>query len=68
MQHDLEEAERAEEEVAAAAPRSQEAVIRAKRTRDSVAAPTPPYPAREQGVNSRSKRPGDDAFFKGSVV
>ena len=68
MQHELEEAERAEQEAAAAASRGQEAVNRAKRTRESVAVPTPPPRAREQGVNSRSKRPGDDAFLKGSVV
>ena len=36
--------------------------------RDSGAAPTPPPRAREQGVSSRSKRPGDDAFLKRSVV
>ena len=68
MQREIEEAERAEKEAVAATNRAQEAVCRAKRGADSGAAPTPPPQTHEQGLNSRSNRPGDAAFFEGSVV
>ena len=61
----VEAAERAEQEAAAAATRAQEVV---DRSRDSVAAATPPPPVRGESVNSRSERPGDDAFLDGSVT
>ena len=48
-------AERSEQEAALVTTRAQEAVTRAERARDSVAAATPLPPAREQGVNSRSE-------------
>ena len=50
-----------------ATTRAQTAVNRAERARDSVATATPPLPAREPGVNTRSERPGDAAFLDGSV-
>ena len=37
------------------------------RARDTVAAATPPPPARVQNVHSGSKRPGNDVFLDGSV-
>ena len=67
MQRDMGEAERAEKEAAVATSRAQEAVNRAERTRDSVAAATASPTVRNQGVNSRSERPGDADFLDGSV-
>ena len=64
----MEDAERAEQEAAAEITRAQEVVDRTARARDSVAAATPPPPARVQSVHSRSERPGDDAFLDGSVT
>lgn len=68
MQRELEEVERAGKATATTASRRREAVTRAKQTRKSDAAATPSPLSREQDVNSRSKRPGDDGFFKGCVV
>ena len=42
MQRDMEEAELVEKDAVVATTRAQKAVNQAKRTRDSVAAPTPP--------------------------
>ena len=64
----MEAAERAEQEAAAATTGAQEVVNRTVRARESVAAATPPSPARRQSVNSRSERPGDAAFLDGSVT
>ena len=64
----MEAAERAEQEAAAAITRAQEVVNRTVRARDSVAAATPPPPARVQSINSRSERPGDDPILDGSVT
>ena len=67
-QRKVQAAERAEQEAAAAITRAQVVVGWAARARDSVAAATPRPPARVQSVNSRSERPGDDAFLDGSVT
>ena len=64
----MEEAERAEQEAAAEITRAQEVVDRTARARGSVAAATPPPPARVQSDHSRSERPGDDVFLDGSVT
>ena len=64
----LEVAKRAEQEAATATTRAQEVGNRTVGARDSVAAATPPPPARGHRVNSRPERPGDDAFLNGSVT
>ena len=68
MQRDIAEAESTEREAAAAAAKAQHALDRDIWTAASGAAATPSPLAREQGINSRSKRPGDDAFWTGNVA
>lgn len=67
LQRDLEGAKPANKEAAAASSRYLEAVARANRVRGLAAAPIPSL-VREQGVTSWSRRPGDAAFFKCSVL
>ena len=67
-QRQLEAAERAEQEETVATTRAKGVINRTVRARESVAAATPPSPARRQSVNSRSERPGDAAFLDGSVT
>ena len=64
----MEDAERAEQEAAAEITGAQEVVDRTARARESVAAATPPPPARVLNVHSRSERPGDEAFLDKSVI
>ena len=68
MQRDIAEAESAEREAAAAAAKAQHALDRDIWTAASGAAATPLPLTREQGINSRFKRPRDDAFWTGSVA
>ena len=68
VRREIEQAERTKKEAVAATSWAQKTVRRAKRGTDSGAAPIPPPQTREQGVNSRSKRPVDAAFSEGSVV
>ena len=50
-----------------AAERAEQAVAQAVASAAAGATAAPSPSARQQGVASRKKRPGDEAFFKGSV-
>ena len=65
--HRVEEAERAEREAVAATTRGEWVAGRSARAGESVAAATPPPPARVQHVHLRSERLGDEAFLDGSI-
>ena len=65
--HQVEEAERAEREAVAATTRGEWVAGRSARVGASVAATTPPPPARVLHVHSPSERLGDEAFLDGSA-
>ena len=67
IQRDFTEAKRAERATAAAATKAQDTLDRDKRRAVSRATTAPSPRSHDEGVNSRSERPGDATFFHGSV-
>ena len=68
IHRDIAAAESAERKAVAAARTAQEALQRDKRTAASGVTANPSPPMRQQSVYTMGKRPGDNAFFHGSMV